>query len=102
MLILVSGLVVYLTGTGIYFSSCFRRTTSAVVANFAFALVVWIVVPAFMGVMLEFIHHNDLLESSLEAYISANPIAQTTIIMDGSAGVYNAQSGPVQQPGRHP
>ncbi len=54
MPIFITGLVVFLTGTGLYFSARFRRTTSAVVANFALALVLWAVVPVILGLVSQY------------------------------------------------
>jgi ABC-type transport system involved in multi-copper enzyme maturation permease subunit len=86
---LVAGLVVFLTGVGLYFSACFRRTTSAVVANFALALVLWVVIPAIWGLVSQLTREDD----AFGAYVSANPAAQATVIMSGAGGAWNARAG---------
>lgn len=84
----VAGLVAFLTGVGLYFSTRFKRTTSAVVAIFALALVIWIITPAMLGLVSELTHDYD----AFGAYVSANPAAQATVIMSGASGVWNAKA----------
>ncbi|MHC4622678.1 MAG: ABC transporter permease subunit [Planctomycetota bacterium] len=84
---LVAWIVVFLCGSGLYFSARLRRTTSAVVANFAFALALWAVIPALLGLTTQITHDSGLLE----AYASVNPVYQAGVIMQGAGGSYNAQ-----------
>jgi len=85
---LVAGMVTFLTGSGLYFSSRFKRTTSAVVANFALAVVLWIVVPALLG-MVTMISREDKV---FETYVLANPVIQASTIMGGDGGQRNANT----------
>lgn len=86
---LVAGIVVFLTGSGLYFSSRFKRTTSAVVANFALAVVLWIVLPALLGLVASITRgRNDVFET----YVSANPVIQAYTIMGGAGGERNAKT----------
>jgi len=85
---LVAGIVVFLTGSGLYFSSRFKRTTSAVVANFALAVVLWMVIPALLG-MVSIINRED---NVFGTYLSANPVIQATTIMGGAGGERNAKT----------
>ena len=50
--ILVTGLVAFVCGTGLYLSSRFRRTTPAVVLNLGLALGLWFVLPSLLGLGL--------------------------------------------------
>jgi ABC-type transport system involved in multi-copper enzyme maturation permease subunit len=84
--ILVTWIVVFLSGSGLYFSTRLKRTTSAVIANFALALTLWAVIPLLLGLGAIINNETDFLE----AYILANPVVQTVIIMDGASGSYNA------------
>ena len=86
--ILVTWIVVFLSGTGLYFSARLKRTTSAVVANFALALTLWAVIPILLGLVTTISHDEDILE----AYISINPVTQAVVIMDGAGGSQNAES----------
>lgn len=87
--IFVAGLIVFLTGAGLYFSARFKRTTSAVIASFALALVLWIVLPALLGLVSVFTHDYDAVGN----LVSANPAAQVAILMDGAGGNWNARAG---------
>ncbi|MDH4241869.1 MAG: ABC transporter permease subunit, partial [Phycisphaerae bacterium] len=84
--ILVTWIVVFLSGSGLYFSARLKRTTSAVVANFALALTLWAVIPLLLGLGATINNKSYFLE----AYISANPVLQTIVIMDGAGGSQNA------------
>jgi len=85
---LVAGTVVFLTGSGLYFSSRFKRTTSAVVANFALAVVLWMVIPTLLG-MVSTINRED---NVFGTYLSSNPVIQATTIMGGAGGERNAKT----------
>jgi ABC-type transport system involved in multi-copper enzyme maturation permease subunit len=89
MFMLIAGMVVFLTCVGMYFSILFKRTTSAVVANFALAVVLWIIVPALLGLMTATISRDKA--DVFEAYVSANPVVQATTIMGGAGGKRNAE-----------
>ena len=89
MLIFVTGLVAFLTGSGLYFSARFKRTTSAVIASFALVLVLWVILPSMLGIVSVFINDYDVIGD----FVSANPAAQLVILMDGSGGAWNAQAG---------
>ncbi|HUT46015.1 MAG TPA: ABC transporter permease subunit [Sedimentisphaerales bacterium] len=89
MPIFVTGLVVFLTGAGLYFSARFKRTTSAVIASFGLALFLWVVLPSVLGLVSVFIHDYDVIDD----LVSANPAAQITILMDGAGGSFNARAG---------
>ena len=49
LLLIVTYTIVFLTGSGMYFSSLFKRTTTAVVLNLGLALVVFLGVPMLAG-----------------------------------------------------
>lgn len=85
---LVAGIVVFLTGSGLYFSSRFKRTTSAVVANFALAVVLWMVIPTLLG-MVSTINRED---NVFGTYLSTNPVIQASTIMGGAGGERNAKT----------
>ena len=89
MPIFVTGLVVFLTGAGLYFSARFKRTTSAVIASFALALVLWVVLPSVLGLVSVITHDYDVIDD----LVSANPAAQLVILMDGAGGKWNARAG---------
>jgi len=85
---LVAWIVVFLCGSGLYFSSLFRRTTSAVVATFALAIALWIVVPSLLGLTAVITEDDDVSG----AYMSSNPVVQAVVIMYGAGGERNART----------
>jgi ABC-type transport system involved in multi-copper enzyme maturation permease subunit len=87
--ILVTWVVVFLSGSGLYFSARLKRTTSAVVANFALALIIWAVIPLLLGLVAAISNDEDVLET----YISTNPVTQAVVIMNGAGGSQNAMTG---------
>jgi ABC-type transport system involved in multi-copper enzyme maturation permease subunit len=87
LFMLVTGLVVFVSGSGLYFSSLFRRTTSAVVATFALGIALWVVVPSLVGLTTVITEDNDVLRTCM----SANPVAQAVVIMYGGGGENNAR-----------
>ena len=89
MLMCTTGLVVFLTGAGIYFSSRLKRTTSAVIASFALTLFLWVILPSMLGLVSVFTQEYDVVGD----LVSANPAAQIAILMDGAGGVFNARAG---------
>jgi len=85
---LVAWIMVFLSGSGLYFSARLKRTTSAVVANFALALVLWAVIPLLLGLVTAISDDGDVLE----AYVSTNPVVQAVVIMNGAGGSRNAET----------
>ena len=89
--IFVAGLVSFLTGVGIYFSARFKRTTSAVVANFALAIALWVVIPSLGGLISQFTGDRDY-HHAFETYLSANPTIQAVVVMNGAGGEHVART----------
>ena len=58
ILLLISGTIVFLCGTGFYFSSRLKRTSEAVIANILLAASVWGFVPLLLGLFREVIRIN--------------------------------------------
>ena len=88
LLMLVTWVTVFLTGSALYFSACFKRTTSAVVCASAMAFVLWAVAPAVLGIVSEIMQRRSFLGD----YLSANPLVQTTVTMAAAAGTHNART----------
>jgi len=86
LFMLMTWLLVFVTGSGLYFSACFKRTTSAVVANFALALVLWAIAPALFGLVATITRDQD----PAQACLCANPMVQAAVIMYGASGEHNA------------
>ncbi|MBW7988928.1 MAG: ABC transporter permease [Planctomycetes bacterium] len=78
--ILVAWIVVFLSGTGLYFSSCFKRTTTAVIMNFTLAAAIWAIVPLLLGLIGIITHEGDFAE----AYMDTNPFVHAVVIIDAT------------------
>ena len=89
LFMLVAWLVVFITGSGLYFSASFKRTTSAVVASFALALLLWAITPMLLGLVAAITRDNGLAK----ACMWANPMVQAVIIVGGACGRYSARAG---------
>jgi len=90
--ILVTWVVVFLTGSGLYFSSCYKRTTTAVMMNFALAAVIWGIFPfvmAMTGLMNREI--RPLIETCMDMHpiVHAIVIFETAVKNDGSYGWFS-------------
>jgi ABC-type transport system involved in multi-copper enzyme maturation permease subunit len=86
LLIIVAWLSCFITGAGLYFSTRFRRTTSAVVASFSLALALWAVGPILAGLLSVAVDRRD----PIEKYLWAHPAVQTELVMAGAGGRRNA------------
>jgi len=85
---ILTSIIVFLCGSGLYFSTRFKRTTSAVVANIALALILWAAIPLIL-VLLSMSLQND---SIVRTYASTNPVLQTVVVVQAAAGSGNAKS----------
>ena len=88
LLALVAWLTCFITGSGLYFSARFARTTSAVVASFALVIGLWVIGPILAGLMGVMGGQKDVLAT----YLWTHPTFQTQLIMTGAAGWQNAQA----------
>jgi ABC-2 type transport system permease protein len=86
--ILVAWIIVFFLGTGIYFSSRFKHTTTAVIMNFTFAAVIWGLVPLLMGLFANVTRTSD---NYVESYMNINPLIQGAVVLDGTCGRKRAQ-----------
>jgi ABC-type transport system involved in multi-copper enzyme maturation permease subunit len=93
--ILVAWVLLFLTSTGLYFSTRFKHTTTAVIANMALAAALWAVFPLFLTILLGVTNaHNGVIEP----YIDMNPFVQAVVIVmaaahKGGLGPYDWMQG---------
>jgi len=81
MTILVAWIVAFLCGTGLYFSSRFKHTTAAVIANFALAAAIWGLMPILLFLVAE-AHYMD--NNLAEAYMDTHPFIHAFVVMDAT------------------
>ncbi|HUW19702.1 MAG TPA: hypothetical protein VMW16_10405 [Sedimentisphaerales bacterium] len=89
MAVLVIWLITFLSCTGLYFSSRFRHTTTAVIMNFALAAVIWGLVPLLLFLVLNVFHADQDLA---ETYMDTNPFVHALALIDATAGSRNVGS----------
>ena len=99
--ILVIWLTIFLSGTGLYFSSRFKHTTTAVLMNFALAAALWAILPLLLAIIAS-IHSpfTDDARDLTEAYIDTNPFVHMGNIMIATAGSKAHGLGNYYWPGR--
>ena len=88
--IIVTGVVVFITGFGIYISSLCKKTTWAIIISFISFLFIWLFVPIIIGAVTSLLGHDDIYEAIFGLYYSLNPLVQIGVIMDSIAGIQNA------------
>ncbi len=81
--LMVVGTLVFLSGSGLYFGSRFKHTTTAVTMNFALVILLWAVIPILMGMMGSFFHGS---RSLAEAYMDTNPFVHAAAILEATVG----------------
>jgi ABC-type transport system involved in multi-copper enzyme maturation permease subunit len=84
--LVVTWVTFFVIGAGLYFSTRMGRTTSSVVASFALIVGLWVVAPALISLFGAMGKRSDLSTY----YQRSHPVVQMTMIMEGEAGVQNA------------
>ena len=80
--IIVPCLLVFLCGSGLYFSVRCKRTTTAVIANVSLAISLWALIPLLMALVTMAAHGN---EDILECYMDTNPFVQAIVVTVAAA-----------------
>ncbi len=81
----ISAIVMLFCASGIYFSSRFKRTTTAVIMNFVFAFSIWILAPLLTLLLLLVIGKTARLPENLVLpQLQANPFIQLGVIMEAT------------------
>jgi ABC-type transport system involved in multi-copper enzyme maturation permease subunit len=86
IIVSVTGL---LAGSGLYFSSHFKRTTTAVILNLSLAIALWAGLPGFLVLGAEAMggrRSSEPLHSLTECTIDANPVFQATMVTGRTTG----------------
>ncbi len=98
--ILVTWTVIFLSSSGLYFSSRFKNTTTAVIMNFTLAATIWAILPLLMAIVasINTPFTRDAREL-VEAYIDTNPFVHMGNIMIATAGEKSVNTGSYYWPG---
>lgn len=86
LIVIVGCLIVFITGSGLYFSVLLRRSTSAVIAILAFTIGIWVITPMLLGLMEPAMEG----EGPFLLCMSTNPVVQAGIVVAGASGQSNA------------
>jgi hypothetical protein len=78
--ILIIWIVTFLSGTGLYFSTRFKHTTTAVIMNFALATVIWAIGPMLLGLFGVITRTGDIVE----AYMDTHPYVHAMVVMEAT------------------
>jgi len=81
--LLVAWSLVFLSGSGLYFSSCFKHTTTAVTMNCALAIVLWAILPIFFGIVGGLF---SACREVAEVYMDTNPFVHAVAILEATVG----------------
>ncbi len=100
-MIFVIWVTVFLCGTGLYFSTRFKRTTTAVIANVTLAAFLWALLPLLLALVLAITRMGD---DMLEVYIDFNPFVHAFVIANatarnGAIEAYDWAQGAMREPG---
>jgi len=83
---LVTWITVFLSGSGLYFSSSFKHTTTAVLMNFALAATIWAILPLLMAIAASInTPFTRDAQHMVVTYMDTNPFVQIFVIMDATA-----------------
>jgi len=97
---LVTWIMIFLSGSGLYFSSRFKSTTTAVIMNFTLAAAIWAILPLLLGIIASI--NTPLTREArdlAEAYIDTNPFVHMGNIMIATAGGNPVKTGSYYWPG---
>ena len=99
--ILVTWIAIFLSGSGLYFSSRFKHTTTAVLMNFALVATIWAILPLLMAIVgsIDTPFKHEIREL-VEFYIDTNPFVHMGNIMIATAGGNPDKIGSYYWPGQ--
>ena len=83
VLLLAIWAAVFLTGSGVYFSTRHRRATTAVLMNMGLAVLLWALIPAGAGLLGEVFGDREIADGLWYA----NPVMQATVVAGGATDV---------------
>ena len=83
IIFLVSGMTIFLCGTGFYFSTRFKRSSPAVLTNFILAAMVWGVIPYLLYLLMESFRVRGNFRDMIEYFMNTAPFVQAIEMMSG-------------------
>ena len=86
--IVIATVVMFLTASGMLFSTLLKNTTTAVIANLIFAVTVWGLIPLFAGLLTAITSGGD--DGLIELVMGLNPFFHIGMILEATAGGQDA------------
>ncbi len=80
--LIVAGMTCFLTGTGLYFSARFKKTTTAVIANLLLTFGLWLFSIPIVALIAITLRDDDVIEP----LANLHPFVQAAVVMDAAAG----------------
>ena len=89
IIVIIAGTIVFLCGTGFYFSSRLKRTSEAVITNIVLAASVWGLLPLLLGLLQGVVRGNTYygrmvyrsIHEFRDIYLSMVPFVQARVVM---------------------
>jgi len=78
IIFIITGTIIFLSGTGFYFSSRLKHTNEAVIANVALAVSLWGLLPLFLALLAE---ADRSMRALREYYLNLVPFVQAMAVM---------------------
>jgi ABC-type transport system involved in multi-copper enzyme maturation permease subunit len=78
MILIIAGTIVFLSGTGFYFSSRLKHTNEAVITNIALAASIWGLLPLLLALLAQ---ADRSMRGLSEYYLNVVPFVQATAVM---------------------
>ena len=88
LLMISVGMIVFLTGLGIYFSTRYRRTTTAVVMSLGTMVGLWLVVPLLLALVSGISRGGNFLKW----HLASNPMVQVIVATEATSGESRADT----------
>ncbi len=82
LMILAAWVIFFLSSTGLYFSTRFRHTTTAVIANVALAAGLWAIFPLVLSIILAI---AQATADPVGVYMDTNPVVHAIVITDATS-----------------
>ncbi len=83
--LITAAIIILFAGSGIFFSTCFKRTTTAVVMNFVLAISLWALLPFLMTMCIFASGPSGGGEELIQFYANTNPFVQIVLVLEATA-----------------
>jgi hypothetical protein len=78
MILIIAGTIIFLSGTGFYFSSRLKHSNEAVITNIALAVSIWGLLPFLLALLAQ---ADRSMRDLREYYLNVVPFVQAMVVM---------------------